>query len=190
MVGQHCSWRTGMRIRRDAVFISSVLLTISLVALVPHNLQYASTWQQRFFRETDRLWVQNYYMLFGFASLAVDLVGLIVIWMGYINGVRWTWFVMFVIVWVFAFPVYMLPVLLDWHAAESVNWSGWFWGAIQSPGIERSYVKGPLDFLLMVVALFLPIKSFLRGPSGTPELPMPTATAQPRANGDERAKRR
>ena len=97
---------------------------------------------------------------------------------------------MFVIVWVFAFPVYMLPVLLDWHAAESVNWSGWFWGAIQSPGIERSYAKGPLDFLLMVVALFLPIKSFLRGPSGTPELPMPTATAQPRANRDERAKRR
>src|SRR5437899_11685468 len=163
MVGQHCSWRTGMRIRRDAVFISSVLLTISLVALAPHNLQYASTWQQRFFRETDRLWVQNYYMLIGFASLAVDLVGLIVIWTGYIKGVRWTWFVMFVIVWVFAFPVYMLPFFYPWNSTVSIaqTFANTFAGAIHESGMARTFVEVALEFLLMVLALVLPVKTFI-----------------------------
>jgi small-conductance mechanosensitive channel len=144
-----------------------VLFTISLVALVPHNLQLASTWQQRFVQQAERLWVQNFLMSIGFASLAFVLVGLIVIWMGYIHRVRWACFVMFVIVWVYAFPLYMLPVLLNLHAAESINWSAAFWDAIKSPGIARDYVKGPLDFLVMVVALFLPIKSFFRRPSAT-----------------------
>ena len=172
-----------MRIRRDAVFISSVLFTVSLLALIPHSLRYASTWPQRSIQETDRLWVQNYLMPVGFASLAFVLVGLIVIWMGYVKRVRWTWFVMFVLVWVFAFPVYMLPVLLDLHAAESVNWSAWFWDAIKTPGIARDYAKGPLDFLLMLVALLLPIKSFFGRPSVTHQLPLPTASAEPGPSG-------
>lgn len=172
-----------MRIRRDAVFISSVLFTISLVALVPHNLQFASTWQQRFVQQTDRLWVQNYFMSIGFASLAIVLVGLIVIWTGYIKRVRWTWSVMFVIVWVFAFPLYMLPVLLDLHAAESIHWSAWLWDAIKSPGIARDYMKGPIDFLLMMVALFLPVRSFFGKASADHELPLPTASGQLGASG-------
>jgi len=154
-----------MMIRRDAVFISSVLFTITLLALVPHSLQLASTWQQRSLQETDRLWVQNYLMPIGFASLGFVLVGLIVTWTGYIKRVRWTWFVMLVIVWIFAFPVYMLPSLLDWHAAGSVNWSPWFWNAIANPGIDRDYAKGPMVFLLMVIALILPIRSFFGDPS-------------------------
>lgn len=148
-----------MKIRRDVVFISSVLFTICLVALVPHNLAYASTWKEQFLRETDRLWVQNSLMQIGFASLAVVLVGLMIIWTVYQNSVRWAWFAMFVIVWVFAFPVYVLPVLLDLHAAEQVNWSAWFWNAIKGQGIARDYAKGPIDFILMVIALLLPIRS-------------------------------
>lgn len=172
-----------MRIRRDAVFISSVLFTISLLVLVPHNLQYASTWEERSVQYAERVWVLNYWMRIGFASLAFVLVGLIVIWMGYIRRIRWTWFVMFVIVWVFAFPVYMLPVVLDLHAAESIDWSGWFWDVIKDQGVARAYAKGPLDFLLMVAALFLPIKSFFRRPSTTHELPLPTATGGPPVSG-------
>lgn len=148
-----------MRIRYDAVFVSSMLFTIALAALIPLNLRYASTWRQPALLE-GRLWVQNYLMPIGFASLAMVVVGLTVLWTGYIRRVRWTWFVMFIVVWVFAFPVYMLPLILDFHATGSVNWSEWFWGALNGPGIERSYAKGPVDFLVMVIALFLPIRSF------------------------------
>ncbi len=149
-----------MKILRDSVFISSVLFSVSLVALVPHSLQYASTWQHRSFQE-GRSWTENYFMPIGFASLAVILIGLTVIWMGYIKRMRWTWFVMLVIVCVFAFPLYVLPVLQDMHAAESVNWSAWLSNAIKGPGIYRDYLKGPLLFLLMVVALLLPSGRFL-----------------------------
>jgi hypothetical protein len=178
-----------MRARWDTVLASSILLTLSLLALVPHNLQYASTWHQRSFQETDRLYVQNYLMPLGFASLASVLVGLIVTWTAYRSRLRWAWFVMFVIVWVFAFPVYVLPVLLDFRTAESVSWSAWFWNAVEGPGIARDYAKGPLDFLLMVIALLLPIKSFFRKPSARERLPVPTATGRAEASACEPTER-
>jgi hypothetical protein len=169
-----------MRIRLDRVFMSSVLLTLSLLVLVPHNVRFASTWQELYLRETDRLYVQNYLMPIGFASLAIVLVGLIVIWAGYNKRELWTWFVMLVIVWVFAFPVYMLPMLQHVHSAPgSIQWSAWLWGAVKGPGLDRDYAKGPLDFLLMVVALFLPVRSFFRRPSETQEPLLPTATSHP-----------
>ena len=149
-----------MRIRHDVVFISSVLMTISLLALAPHNLSYASTWRRRFFQETDRLWIRNYWMPIGFASLALIIIGLIVIWTGYQKKVRWTWFVLLVIVWVFAFPVYMLPEVLDMREGESINWSEWFRNVMNGVPIARAHAKAILNFLLMVVALFLPIKAF------------------------------
>ncbi len=151
-----------MRIRRDPVFISSVLMTISLVALVPENLSNASTWRQRFFQETEQLWIRNYLAPVGFASLAVIVVGLVVVWTGYQKGLRWTWFVLLVIVWLFAFPVSMLPDILDIRNAESIDWSAWFWNAVREPGVARAHAEAVLDFLLMVVALLLPIKAFFR----------------------------
>ena len=50
-----------MRIRIDAVFVSSVLFTLALLWLAPHNLQYASTWPDLFV-QVDRMSVQNYWM--------------------------------------------------------------------------------------------------------------------------------
>jgi integrase len=35
----------------------------------------------------------------------------IVAWTGYLNRIRWAWLVMFIIVWVWAFPVMILPIL-------------------------------------------------------------------------------
>jgi hypothetical protein len=154
-----------MTIRLNSALISSVLFTIALGALVPHNIEYASTWRRRFFQE-GRNFVQNQVMPLGFASLAVVAVGLIVIWAAYIKRVRWTWFVMFVIVWVFYFPAYVLPEILAIQAAESVNWLGWLHNAMSQPGIDRAMLKVWLDFLLMLVALFLPARSFLGRKAG------------------------
>ena len=174
------AWRSAMRIRLDRVFMSSVLLTLSLLALVPHNLRFASTWRVLSLEVTSRLWTGNYLMPIGFASLAIVLVGLIVIWAGYIKTELWSWFVMFVIVWVFAFPVHVLPLLLHWlRSPESINWSEWFSDAVSGPGIARDSAICPADFLLMVVALFLPVRSFFRRPSDTQEPPLPAATGHP-----------
>jgi hypothetical protein len=45
----------------------------------------------------------------GSASLAIILIGLVVTWSGFVNRVRWTWFVMFIMVWVWLFPWLILP---------------------------------------------------------------------------------
>jgi len=110
--------------------------------------------------------MQNYLMPIGFASLAIVLVSLIVIWAGYIKRERWSWFVMFIVAWVYAFPVYVIPLLLDLiRAPQSPDWSAWFWGAVKGPRIDRDSAKGPADFLLMVFAMLLSIKSFFKRPS-------------------------
>jgi hypothetical protein len=148
-----------MKIRRDAVFVSSLLFTVPLLALIPHNLRYASTWSDRFF-PANQATMENQFAPIGFASLAVVFIGLIVIWTGYVNKVRWTWFVMFVIVWIFAFPVYVLPVVMDIHAG-AIDWT-LFWNAMRESGPARAVAKGPLDFLGMLVALLLPARTFFQ----------------------------
>jgi hypothetical protein len=126
-----------------------------------------------------RPWV--YYLVrIGSASLAIVLVGLIVVWTGYIRGEVRAWFVMFVIVCIFAFPAYVLPILLRaCRDPELIGWSGWLRAAVSGAGPERDIAKGPLDFLVMLVALLLPVRSFFRRPSETQEPPLPTATGHP-----------
>jgi uncharacterized membrane protein len=68
---------------------------------------------------------------------------------------------MFVIVWVWAFPVLLLPFLLPWRGVETMAQS--FAGAISESGTERSYAEVVLAFLLMVLALALPAKTFILG---------------------------
>jgi hypothetical protein len=148
-----------MKIRRDSVFISSVLFSLSLLALVPHNLRYASTWHQRFF-PGDQSLIENQFAPIGFASLAIVFTSLIVVWAGYAKRVRWAWFVMFIVVWCFAFPVYVLPMLLDIHVG-AMDWSV-VQEATKGSSAARAVLKGPLVFVLMLVALFLPTKAFFQ----------------------------
>jgi len=148
-----------MRVRRDTVFISSVLFSLCFATLIPHNLRYASTWHQRFFPGSRSL-MENQFAPIGFASLAVVFIGLIVVWAGYAKRVRWTWFVMFIVVWCFAFPLYALPILLDIHAG-AIDWSV-LREATTGSEAARAVLKGPLVFVLMLVALFLPTKAFLQ----------------------------
>lgn len=157
-----------MRIRIDKVFVSSVLFTLSLLILVPHNVAYASMWHLLASKDTARVWAY-YLMMIGSASLALVMVGLIVLWTGYIKREIRAWLVMFVIVWVFAFPVYILPMLLSgYRDPELIDWSGWLRAAVSGPGPERDNAKASLVFLLMVVALLLPVKAFFKTPSGIP----------------------
>lgn len=104
--------------------------------------------------------------VFGATSLAVIFVVLIVIWMGYVKRIRWTWFVMFIIVWVWAFPYLILPnlrLLRMWDLADFARWlNPAEWYAKETSIVARSIVEQALIFSLMLIALIVPIKSFFR----------------------------
>jgi len=80
------------KIRRDVVFVSAVLFTVALLVPVPKCLKAA--WK------SENVSFQHE----GFACLTITLVGLLITWTGFIQRIRWAWFVMFIIVWVAAFP--------------------------------------------------------------------------------------
>lgn len=71
---------------------------------------------------------------------------------------------LFVIVWVWAFPVLLLPFLLPWRGVETMAQS--FAGAISKSGTERSYAEVVLAFTLMVLALLLPLRTLILGQRG------------------------
>jgi hypothetical protein len=91
------------------------------------------------------------------------------VWTGYIRRVRWTWFVMFLIVWAWDFPILILPYLHGWRhidifAAISDAW--------YESGLSRIFVEVSLAFVLMVFALVFPLlEAFAVGRWGGPGEP-------------------
>ena len=149
-----------MRFRIDSVLISSVLFTVALLCLIPPSLANALTGRDKIalatldarFQEVARM-----YGTLGVACLAMILIGLIVTWTGYIKRVRSAWLVMFVLVWAWAFPLFVLP----WFSAPWVaTFAEVLFNAIYQAGIPRLAVESVLIFAWMVTALLLPIKSF------------------------------
>lgn len=121
-----------------------------MASLVHHKVapEEMDTWFVNYVRSKGEL---------GVTALAVIFAVLIVIWMGYVKKARWTWFVMFVIVWGWAFPLFMLPLVqhpLAVTLAQLVS------DAFRESGIARDVTKQFLVFSLMVIALILPIRSF------------------------------
>jgi len=140
-----------MKIRHNPVFVSSLLFTIALLFCLPDFLSDAAY--------KDTLW-----QAVGFASLANILVGLIVVWTGFIRGYRWAWLVMFTIVSVWAFPVLVLPIFRGKIVVTFGEWLGeaWRW-----PGSARIYGENIVLVSIMAVALLLPLKSFFGRPKGS-----------------------
>jgi hypothetical protein len=162
-----------MRIRTDSVFISSVLLTIALLGLIPAALWNALAGRDKtVLANLDagfRAELQTAGYL-GIACLAIILIGLIVIWTGYVRGSRSAWLVMFVVAWVWAFPLFVLPLF---KGTMVLTFSEWLYSAIYQWGSPRIGAESVLIFLLMVIALLLPIKSFflvreIQGPRQSP----------------------
>jgi len=153
-----------LRIRRDAVTVSSILFTLALLIPMPAMLGNAWTVHQDRFDIAGRMGVQNYYAPIGFASLAIIVIGLIVTWAGYIKGVRWTWFVMFLIAWGWAFPVL---VLAEFHWRNMLPIAQWPPLALKGRGPQLGFPGSVLTLLLMVLALALPVKAFVLGNRGT-----------------------
>jgi hypothetical protein len=139
--------------------------------LVPTGFELASMTHQRRLRDIcpaadasavgDQIAIPNFYAPLGFASLTIIAIGLVVTWTGYIKGSRWTYSVMFVIVWLWAFPVLMLPLLHGLIPSwRTVEWIRMVKEAISMNGAARGYLEPFVSFLLMVLALVLPVKTF------------------------------
>lgn len=156
------------RIRVRDVFVSCLMFTVALISFVPSAWENAATWRHGTYQTSERIWADNYLAPVGFASLAVIWIGLIVTWTGYLNRSRVAWFVMFIVVWIWAFPVYILPLVP--HFRNSVSIAQWLSEALEHAGIERNYLRLYLTFALLVLAPLISLKSFLsgRGPRSIP----------------------
>jgi energy-coupling factor transporter transmembrane protein EcfT len=149
-----------LKIRRDAVAVSSALLTLALLIPLPAMLGNAWTVPQTSLDIAGRMRIQNYYAPIGFASLAIIVIGLIVTWAGYIKGVRWTWFVMFLVAWGWAFPIL---VLAEFHWRNMLPIAQWPPLALKGRGFQLGIAASVLTLLLMVLALALTVKTFILG---------------------------
>jgi len=151
-----------MRVRPDSVFISSILHTIALLFFIHPALWYYGAPSDpaavaRFDAAVQlELYADHY---FGVASLAIILIGLIVVWTGYAKRSRPAWFVMFVIVWFWVFPVFILPSPLI-RGYLILTFPEFFYDAISGPGMATQVVKTILMFFIMVVGLALPMGRF------------------------------
>lgn len=129
----------------DPVLVASLLFTIALLFRVPDSLQNAAYTQGPLFQAA------------GLASLANILVGLVVVWTGFMRRYRWAWLVMFIIVWVWFFPLFVLPIF---RGKIDVTFVGWLKEAWHWPGSARDYGENIVLISIMILGLLLPVKSF------------------------------
>jgi hypothetical protein len=149
-----------VRFRFDRVSVSSVLLTVCLLILIRWDLKWAATWRTRQVWVMDRVARLNYEASIAFASLALGIIVLIVIWTSYQKRMRWAWFVVVAFLCVYFVPVHLLDVFLD------INRVGWPWwhGVVRDAREGSQFAVGALKelamFTLMVIALLVPIGDF------------------------------
>ena len=158
-----------MKIRHDAVAVSSILFTLALLIPLPAMLGNAWTLPQTSLDIAGRMGVQNFYAPIGFASLAVITIGLIVTWAGYVKGVRWTWFVMFLIACGWAFPVL---VLAEFHWRNMLPIAQWPPFVLKGRGPQLGFAGSVLTLALMVLALIIPAKTLILGQGSAQTKPL------------------
>ena len=141
-------WKTVMRIRIDSVFISSLLFTIALLNLIPAGRWYFSAGTDEVsMAELDvgfQLASQTAHLL-GIACLTIILIGLIVVWTGYIKRSRSAWLVMSVVTWAWAFPLFAWPNL---RGPKVFTLPEWIFNAIYQRGYPRSKAQLVVTFSL------------------------------------------
>jgi hypothetical protein len=155
-----------LKIRCDAVFLSSVLLTLSFLLLLPTQWRDAQSgipfWHFGQAAREDRRLLDSMGPGFadsalllgqcGLAGIAMILVAVVIVWKGYVKQVRWTWFVMFIIVWGWYFPLFMLQGLSYARGFDVIRW--------------LYYSRSAWILAVMLIALILPVRSFFREEGG------------------------
>jgi hypothetical protein len=149
-----------MRVRPNIFLISSVLLSPAFLWLLPSSIQCA--------RYTGTDITGGMTRTAGLASLTIIIAALIVIWTWLSAGNRVAWLIVAVIVWVWAFPIMMLPSLARGVARsfqEKQFWSDlgdWVAFAWHGEHLSRIFLVNTVLFLLMLVGLILPLRALFR----------------------------
>jgi len=139
-----------MRIRPNIFLVSSVLLTLGFLWLLPPAIGFV--------RSTDPPLIR----IAGLAFLTIIIVALTVIWTGLAAGSRVAWVVLAIIVWVWALPALTWPVLRHgrrWTLSELRDWAA---GAWREDTFARTELIATAMFLLMLVGLVLPVRALFR----------------------------
>lgn len=182
-----------MKVRCSTTSISAFVLSLCVVTSIPAALSNASTWNELTIKLTlGEMW--NSLAPLGFAYLGIVAIGLIVLWTGYRKRERWAWFVMLIALLFFYFSSWVLPVLLY---ARRFGWPYWLelLGAFRTGGWWHCWIAswrpnysvgiacatalpmiGLVKFLVMAIALLLPVKAFFWKPV-TPEREVRTKIA-------------
>ena len=140
-----------MRVRPNIFLVSSLLLTPAFLWLLPSIIQCCVSYGPETMTQTA-----------GLASLTVIIVALIVIWTWLVAGNRVAWVIIAVIVWVWAFPIMMMPLVthkVDLSWSELSDWVGSAW---HGEHLARISLVNTVLFLLMLVGLILPVRALLR----------------------------
>ncbi len=167
-----------MKIRLDSVFVSSVLHTIALLALLQAALWNFSGRVKALYAPLvagfpDDGQTRHYLGIFLFVLV---LVGLIVTWTGYVNMRRSAWLVMFVIACVCVFPLFVLPWVSPLlHGRLELTFSEFLYSTIDSWEFPRHLLESILMFSAMLVGLLLPIKKFFGPPDRSEPTHRPSA---------------
>jgi hypothetical protein len=144
------------RIRPNILLVSSILLTLGVLWLLPSTIECIRT-------------TNTMFRLAGLASLTIIIVALIVIWTGVAAGSRVAWVIMVVIVWVWALPAMTWPVLRHgrgWTLSELREWVVIAW---RDDTFVRTTLISSSLFLWMLLGLILPIRALLRGGKQKPQ---------------------
>lgn len=153
-----------MKVRPDSVFVSSILHTIALLFFVrPALWYYGAASDPAVVARLEAGFQGESYAdhRFGVACLAIILIGLIVVWTGYAKRSRPAWFVMFVIVWFWVFPVFIRPLVVPLARGDfMLTIPEFFYDAISETGMTTQMVRSILMFFTMVIGLALPMGRF------------------------------
>ena len=164
-----------MKIRCNMTVVSAVLLSLCLLLPIPGNLRLASTWREHYLVIGNHR-PQNFMAPLGFCALGIQIIGMIVLWTGYRRRERLAWLVMFIILWCFFFPTYVLGTILDLQTV-SFQLSTWIEGIRDGYGPSIWAAEEALVFLVMLVALVLPIKAFFWRPANRNSVGFPKTSA-------------
>ena len=108
----------------------------------------------------ERLWRYNSESLLAFASLALLIIVLTVIWTSYQKRMRSAWFAVLVFILVYFLPVYLLNMF---RIMKSVGWHWWsqfFRDVMQGDQSAVSGFRFLVTLILMIIALLIPVRAF------------------------------
>ena len=143
-----------MRVRLNIFLVASLLLTPAFFWLLPSTIQCV--------RYTGTDITRDMTQAAGSASLANIIVGLIVIWTWLVAGNRVAWLIIAIVVWVWAFPIMILPFVTHRVPISLSNLSDWVASAWHGEHLARTSFINVVTFSLMFIGLILPVRALFR----------------------------